>query len=315
MPDVAQTPQSGPTGSEMTTSSTSDDGATAGGPGGGSGSGRADEPIVETVPDRLRRVELFGLPLVDASSLDPVADQIMVGAEPDGDLLPLVLTPNVDIIVHLDANPDRVETALFRRAQYCLPDGQPVVVASRLLRRRLGSRLAGSTLFSMLWPRLVAKRVPMVVLASSEVVAEAMAADGPVAEFVVPPMFDADDDETIAEIADDLIAAAERVRPRMLLLGIGNPKDARVIGAVLDRWDTATLGPLPLSMGLGASFALHLGLKKRAPMWVQKIGMEWFHRFLQEPRRLYRRYFIEDLRFIGIVWRERRVVRRARVGR
>lgn len=253
--------------------------------------------------DRLERIHLFGLPLVSAPSLDPVVAQIVDGVDPVEGVAPVVLTPNVDIVVHLDHAPHSVETGLFRRAQYCLPDGQPVVAASRLLRRPLGARLAGSDLFAKLWPRIVADQVPVVVVASSGEAAEALADDDPRAEFVVPPMFSADDGEAIDRIVDDILGAARRVEPRFILVGVGNPKDARLIDALIERWDP-TIGPLPLSMGLGASFLLHLGHKKRAPEWVQRVGLEWFHRFLQEPRRLFRRYFVDDVAFLGIVWRE-----------
>ncbi len=272
------------------------------------GSG-TDQPTVESTSDTLDRVELFGLPFVDAADLEPVIDHILAGAEPPPGLLPLVLTPNVDIVVHLDKHRDRPEAELFGRAQYCLPDGQPVVLASRLLGRPLGGRLAGSTLFDRLWPRLVADGAPLVVLASSDEIVAALGDDGPNAEFIVPPMFAADDDAAIGEIADGLIEAARRMRPVMLLLGVGNPKDARIVAAVIERWD-ASLGALPVSMGLGASFALHLGHQRRAPEWVQRIGMEWFHRFLQEPRRLFRRYFVDDMAFLPIVWRQWRALGR-----
>ncbi len=255
------------------------------------------------VTDGLDRVDLFGLPLVKGDSLEPIAEQMLRGAAPPAGLDPLVLTPNVDIIVHLDNHRDRVEADLFRRAQYCLPDGAPIVAASRLLRRPLGARLAGSDLFAMLWPRIVADQVPVVVVASSEAIASALADDGPLAEFVVPPMFDGNDDVQVGQVADQVIEAANKVLPRLLLVGVGNPKDARVIGATMERWDHS-VAPLPLSMGLGASFALHLGHQKRAPRWMQRVGMEWFHRFAQEPRRLFRRYFIDDVAFVPIVFRE-----------
>lgn len=253
--------------------------------------------------DGLDRIHLFGLPLVDAPSLEPVMAQMLDGAPPPEGLEPLVLTPNVDIVVHLTNNEDRVEADLFRRAQYCLPDGAPIVGASRLLGRPLGARLAGSDLFAMLWPQLVERQVPVVVVASSDQIAAALAADGPQAEFIVPPMFDGDDPAQVGAVADQVLEASRRIKPRLVLVGVGNPKDARVIGALHDRWDPG-IGPVPLSMGLGASFALHLGLQKRAPRWVQRIGMEWFHRFAQEPRRLFRRYFVDDVAFIPIVWRE-----------
>lgn len=251
----------------------------------------------------LNRIDLFGLPFVDAPSLEPVIAEILAGAPGPEGLRPLVLTPNVDIVVHLDHNPTSVESTMFRTARYCLPDGQPIVAASRLLGRPLGARLAGSDLFTQLWPRLVTEQVPVVVVASSDTAAGLLADDDPRAEFVVPPMFSADDPDAIGAVVDEVLAAARRIQPSILLVGIGNPKDARLIAAVHERWDPA-IGELPLSMGLGASFLLHLGLQRRAPEWVQRLGMEWFHRFLQEPKRLFRRYFINDVAFLPIVFRE-----------
>lgn len=54
-----------------------------------------------------------------------------------------------------------------------------------------------------------------------------------------------------------------------------------------------------LWMALGATIDFEAGNIKRAPRWVQKICMEWFYRFLKEPHRMFRRYFIDDVRFFG----------------
>jgi N-acetylglucosaminyldiphosphoundecaprenol N-acetyl-beta-D-mannosaminyltransferase len=62
-------------------------------------------------------------------------------------------------------------------------------------------------------------------------------------------------------------------------------------------------------LSVGASFEMLAGVRWRAPEWIQRIGMEWFVRFLQEPRRLFRRYFIEDVAFFGLIWREWRRTR------
>ncbi len=261
-----------------------------------------------TVVDDLERVQLFGLELVSADSLDPVIGEILDGPRRDDEIKPVVLTPNVDILVHLDEHPTSVEAELFRRAQYCLPDGQPLIIVSHLLGRPLAARLPGSGLFGDLWPRVVESGRSVLVVASSEDIAARLEREHPKAGFVVPPIFDADDDDAIAGIVDDILAAAVAKRPDMVLVGIGNPKDARIIDVLLDRWGTG-LGPKPLCLGLGGSFAMYLGLKRRAPDWVQKIGMEWFFRFLQEPRRLFHRYFVRDLAFFGIAAREWRAGR------
>lgn len=269
-----------------------------------------DVTIVDdvTVVDDLERVRLFHLDLVNAESLRPVIREILHGPRRDDEIRPVVLTPNVDILVHLDEHPTSIEADLFRRAQYCLPDGQPLVIVSRLLGKPLAARLPGSGLFGDLWPQLVESGRSVLVVASSDDIAASLGREHPRAGFVVPPMFDVDDDEAIAEIVDDVLAAAMATGPDMVLVGIGNPKDARIITALLDRWETR-LGPKPLCLGLGGSFAMYLGLKRRAPAWIQRIGMEWFFRFLQEPRRLFHRYFVRDLAFFGIAAREWRAGR------
>jgi N-acetylglucosaminyldiphosphoundecaprenol N-acetyl-beta-D-mannosaminyltransferase len=60
----------------------------------------------------------------------------------------------------------------------------------------------------------------------------------------------------------------------------------------------ATLGGLP-------TIFHHKGITKRAPKWMQNIGMEWFYRFVQEPKRMWRRYLIGNLKFIWLVLREK----------
>lgn len=255
------------------------------------------------ITDDLDRVTLFGLDMVNADSLDPVIEELLNGPRRDDEILPVVITPNVDIVVHLEEAPDSIEAELFRRAQYCLPDGQPLVMFSRIHGERLKARLPGSGLFSDLWPRIVAEKRPVVVIASSDEIADQLKEEHPKAGFIVPPMFDADDPAAIDEIVTDILSSARAVRPDIVLVGIGNPKDARIISALFARWDRR-LGEKPLSMGLGGSFAMYLGITKRAPDWIQRIGMEWFFRFAQEPRRLFHRYFVRDAAFLGIMKRE-----------
>lgn len=63
---------------------------------------------------------------------------------------------------------------------------------------------------------------------------------------------------------------------------------------------------VPFCMGVGGSFDVVAGLTKRAPKWMQKCGLEWFYRFMQEPIRMFRRYIIGNIKFINLVIREKR---------
>ena len=62
--------------------------------------------------------------------------------------------------------------------------------------------------------------------------------------------------------------------------------------------------PMPIFLLLGGSFEMYLGTTKRAPTWMQRVGLEWFFRFLMEPKRLFRRYFVTDTRFVWLLARE-----------
>ena len=66
---------------------------------------------------------------------------------------------------------------------------------------------------------------------------------------------------------------------------------------------------VPFAMGVGGTFDVAAGKVRRAPRWMQRSGLEWFFRFLQEPRRMVRRYFIDDMAFLPMLWREWRTPR------
>jgi N-acetylglucosaminyldiphosphoundecaprenol N-acetyl-beta-D-mannosaminyltransferase len=57
----------------------------------------------------------------------------------------------------------------------------------------------------------------------------------------------------------------------------------------------------PFAMGMGGTIDVAAGLTTRAPVWMQKAGLEWFYRFLQEPKRMLKRYFIEDMFFFYLL--------------
>ena len=60
-------------------------------------------------------------------------------------------------------------------------------------------------------------------------------------------------------------------------------------------------------MGVGGSFDVVAGVTDRAPKWMQDHGLEWFYRFMQEPKRLWKRYVIGNMKFIALVWKYRRM--------
>ena len=79
--------------------------------------------------------------------------------------------------------------------------------------------------------------------------------------------------------------------PDIIWVGLGAPKQ--------EKWMAYNQGKLQgLMVGVGAGFAYHAGLLKRAPRWMQKCNLEWMYRLLQEPQRLFARYFYTNLKFV-----------------
>ncbi len=255
-------------------------------------------------------VELFGMPFIDAGSEQQVAEHLL-GRERTAlgdDCLPIVVTPNVDIVVQLEKAKTRGLRERMARCAYVLPDGAPIVWASRWVGEPLQARIAGSTLFAHWWPSVAADRRRVVVLCSTEAVQRGLVAEHPDANVIVAPMIDTSD-EQVAVVAADLVAAAAAADAEYCVVCIGHPKDAMIALAAVDAWPAGRLPPLFLC--LGASAELHLGLKRRAPEWAQRHGLEWLVRFAQEPRRMFHRYFVRDLGFFPLAFREIRDRRRS----
>ena len=102
---------------------------------------------------------------------------------------------------------------------------------------------------------------------------------------------------TPAEQADD-IAAINEARPDFVWVGLGMPKQERWMVEHLGKIDATAL------LGVGAAFDFHAGTKPRAPIWMQRSGLEWLFRLLTEPRRLAHRYVIDNALFIAYTLRQ-----------
>jgi len=258
----------------------------------------------------VRTRHLFDLDLIDDVDHERTIARLLA-PQPEDDRLPLVSTPNVDDIVQFSAPRNADVWRMVRSARYVIPDGQPLVWTSRLAGEPLTARLTGSSLFPLLWRRLADTGRPTLVITSSDEVAAGLHAEYPAAVTMVAPMFAASDDAAIRAFADRVVEQARSTAAEFVLVGIGSPKQQRIALRCFDEFERLGL-TAPVFLLLGASFSMHLGLVARAPAWMQRSGLEWFHRFVREPRRLFRRYFITDVKFLPMMIREVRSVRRRR---
>lgn len=102
----------------------------------------------------------------------------------------------------------------------------------------------------------------------------------------------------------EIVARIEAARPDVVWVGLSTPKQERWMAAHRDRLSA------PALIGVGAAFDFHSGLKRQAPAWMRRSGLEWFFRLLCEPRRLGKRYLVNNTRFLGLLlkdeWRQMR---------
>lgn len=253
------------------------------------------------------RRSFLSMDVVDASHEREVVDALLRRSWRDEPTrLPVVVTPNVDIVVQLEGMPRGPVHRQFSQGWAVLPDGQPLVLLARACGFAISARLAGSSVVELLLPRLGGGPTAL-LYAPNERVAELLATRHRGAEIVIPPMFEPGDAEAVRRTAIETLERIDPSRIDFVVVGISFPESSRLIDELLQVWPT---NPTPIFMGVGGAFEMYLGLKKRAPMWMQTIGFEWLFRFAQEPRRLYRRYLLRDPRFLFIAARALREARR-----
>lgn len=249
------------------------------------------------------KISLCGIDIDNVSfadSLDAVDSFIKKGEAA------YIVTPNVDCIVKLQKDEDF--QAIYRNASLVLADGMPLLWAAKFLGIPLKEKVSGSDLLPRLCAVAVDKGYRVFFLGGREgaarKTAEVLKARHPglqVAGYYAPPFgFEKDEAEN-----EKVVRMIKEAKPDILFVGLGAPKQEKWIFRYKDEYR------VPVSVGIGGSFELIAGVVKRAPVWMQRAGLEWFWRLMMEPRRLWRRYIIEDLVFFWLVWEQK--LRRRRI--
>ncbi|MGP1271834.1 MAG: WecB/TagA/CpsF family glycosyltransferase [Phycisphaerales bacterium] len=204
-----------------------------------------------------------------------------------------VVTPNLDILHKLVH--DEAFAALVAPASLRLPDGMPLVWASRIQGTPLPERVAGSDLVGRLAERAATAGLSVFLLGGDEGVAE-MAAEVLIRRHpglriagVECPPFGFERDEGYLE---RLTAMLREAKPDIVFVGLGCPKQERLIDRLRHELPSAWF------LGIGISFSFLAGRVQRAPGWMQRVGLEWAHRLAQEPGRLAHRYLVVGIPFV-----------------
>lgn len=239
--------------------------------------------------------QLFGLNF-NAVTLDEAV--VLLAQAVSGRPARVVVTPNVDHLVNLEENAELKNT--YKTADFVFADGMPVVWASKLLGVSLPARVTGADLFVALvieaqkraWHVAVIGGMPGQEQALLDLFAQVYP-DLRISLHCPRMGFDyqGEDGEACVKWVND-------IAPDVVFVCLGFPRQDLWALHVRNQVNTGLL------LGVGASMEFALGLIPRAPVWMQRSGLEWLWRLLSNPRKLWRRYLLKGPRFSGIVWRE-----------
>lgn len=253
----------------------------------------AETPPSAAVPGGgapVERVDIAGVPFHRLTEAEVVAHVIASLESATGGR---IVTPNVDILRCLWEDPKARELVLD--ADLIVADGVPLLWLARWTRGVRMSRVTGADLiFSVSQAAALAGR-SIFVLGGPDGAAE-RAAENLAARYAglriagscCPPYGFEKQDDTLAEVVDAVV----RTQPDIVFCGLGFPKQelfAETLRVHL---------PSTWFVGCGAAVLFASGDQSRAPLWIQRAGLEWLFRMAKEPKRLFKRYVVRDIPFL-----------------
>nr|WP_252196186.1 WecB/TagA/CpsF family glycosyltransferase [Clostridium sp. MCC328] len=206
-----------------------------------------------------------------------------------------VVTPNSDIVVKMQDDTELKE--ICDKADLILTDGQIVVKLSRYLGNPIKERVCMTDFVWDVFDLAIKKDYRVFLFGGKEDVlfkaTENIKKRLPELNIVdsYSPPFGFEKNEEMLEEANRRIKASDA---DILIVFLGCPKQEKFIYQNKDKYQ------VPISITMGGCVDFIAGKVKRAPLWMQNIGLEWFYRFLQEPKRMFRRYFVDDIRIFEL---------------
>lgn len=246
------------------------------------------------------RIELFGVN-IDSVTMEETVSTVFSWLDSNEKDCKFVITPNVDHIVQVQTN--KALQQAYKNASLVVTDGKPVVWAASLLNVSIPETVPGSDLIPEIfaYAQKHSKPIKVFLLGAMPGVADR-------AKMLIHEQFSSV--EVVGTLSPDFgfdkdVSASNKIceivnlsNAELLVLGLGAPKQELWI----DQY--ASQLKVKAAFCVGATIDFMAGEKPRAPVWMRKIGLEWMHRALKEPRRLAKRYLIDAIKFPQIVFNE-----------
>lgn len=203
---------------------------------------------------------------------------------------------NAGKVVQADQDPQL--TDIINNCDIINADGMSIVWASRFLNSPLPERVAGIDLMHRLVSLSSEKGYKIYLFGAKEEVVlkvkETFQAQYPDLQVVGYR-----NGYYAAEDEKDIVSHMKQSNADILFVGFSSPQKEKFLNKYMSQMG------IPFCMGVGGSFDVVAGITKRAPVWMQNMGLEWFYRFMQEPRRMWKRYLVGNFKFCIIVLREK----------
>ncbi len=212
-----------------------------------------------------------------------------------------IVAVNVDVIVKIEDDPYLKK--IIDNAELVLVDGKPLQWIAKYQGNPIKEKISGSDLVPLLLKQASDKGQSVFIIGGKDGIAQKAKSNieksNPKIKIVgtyAPPLgFEKDQKEL-----DKINVMISDCHPDILIACFGCPKQEKWIYENYLKYEAK------LSVCAGATVDFLAGNVKRAPKWISNIGFEWFYRFLQEPKRLFRRYFVDDVRILKLVRKYRK---------
>lgn len=203
---------------------------------------------------------------------------------------------NVDVVIKIEK--DEYLKKIVNNAEIVVVDGKPLIWVSKLHKRPVKAKISGSDLVPLLFERGAKKGYKFFLIGGKEGVAEKaknnLEKNNPEIQIVgtyAPPIGFNENEEELKKINEMI----NRSKADIVIACFGCPKQEKWIYENYMKYNAK------ISICAGATVDFLAGNIKRAPKWMSEHGLEWFYRFLQEPKRMFKRYFIDDIKILKLI--------------
>ena len=207
-----------------------------------------------------------------------------------------IVAINVDVVMKIENDSHLKE--ITDHADMVLVDGKPLEWIAKWHKRPIKAKISGSDLVPLLCKRAAKKGYSIFIIGGKEGIAEKakqnLERDLPWIRIVgtYAPPFGFEKDEVELKKINEMIS---NVHPDILIACFGCPKQEKWIYENYQKYDAK------VSVCAGATVDFLAGSVNRAPKWMSNHGLEWFYRFLHEPKRMFKRYFIDDVKILNLI--------------